>query len=177
LAAQLELSTGAYDLILLDLSLPDTRGANLLMTMRAGHPDIPVVIVSGQSEKATIVSCLEQGAMGFIPKTSSREVLLNAIRLVLSGGVYVPGEALLPDVTKPAPVLPLASGSISSLSPRQMDVMRLLLKGLPNKLIARQLDIAENTVKIHVSAVLKELGAQSRTEALLIAHRMGISLA
>jgi DNA-binding NarL/FixJ family response regulator len=167
------------DLLLLDLSLPDSNGENVLTTLRAQHPMLPVVVVSGESDKQTILRCLDAGAMGFIPKTSSRDVLLNAIRLVLSGGIYVPAEALAQYSANLLPTTNVPRDSkalFSRLSVRQGDVLKLLLKGLPNKLIGRELDITENTVKIHVSAVLKELGASNRTHALLVAHQIGLKL-
>jgi DNA-binding NarL/FixJ family response regulator len=176
-----------YDLALLDLGLPDCAGPEALARLREERPYLPVVVVSGTSDPATIMAALDLGAMGFIPKTSSREVLLNAVRLVASGGIYVPVEALKARAAREAPAgaRPEAAavaeppvGGVNpeqlGLTPRQADVLSLVLKGLPNKLIARKLDIAEGTVKVHVSAVLQALKVSTRTQALIEATRMGL---
>jgi DNA-binding NarL/FixJ family response regulator len=165
------------DLALLDLGLPDCSGLEALERFRSAVPQVPVVVVSGAADAASIVGALDLGAMGYIPKTSPKDVLLNAVRLVVSGGIYVPVEALKaqdppgpgrePAATRPAEL---------GLSPRQVEVLELLLKGLPNKLIARRLDISENTTKIHVSAVLRALGVATRTQALIAASRLGLRL-
>jgi DNA-binding NarL/FixJ family response regulator len=195
LASALSATAGeaGFDLALLDLGLPDCSGPDGLARLREERPYLPVVVVSGASDPETIVSALDLGAMGFIPKTSSRDVLLNAVRLVASGGIYVPMEALrerlarqpasgVPSAAPAGRSVPPASASTGvtpadlGLTPRQADVLSLLLKGLPNKLIARKLDIAENTVKVHVSAVLQALNVSTRTQALLAATRLGLRL-
>ena len=182
-----------FNLALLDLGLPDCAGHDGLARLREERPYLPVVVVSGTSDPETILSALDLGAMGFIPKTSSREVILNAVRLVASGGVFVPVEALKArsgrsPATDPAsgPLpgarLPSTPGTATltpaelGLTPRQGDVLSLVLKGLPNKLIARKLDIAEGTVKAHVSAVLQALEVKTRTQALIAATRLGLRL-
>ena len=183
----------AFDLALLDLGLPDCAGHDGLARLRDERPYLPVVVVSGASDPETILGALDLGAMGFIPKTSSREVLLNAVRLVASGGIYVPVEALkaraartgAPDaMSTPLPEAPAPASSGAAgvtpadlgLTPRQGDVLSLVLKGLPNKLIARKLDIADGTVKVHVSAVLQALKVSTRTQALIAATRLGLRL-
>jgi DNA-binding NarL/FixJ family response regulator len=160
-----------FDLVMLDLGLPGCTGVQALERFRERFPSLPVVVVSAASDVATITAALDRGAMGFIPKTSPREVLLNAIRLVASGGIYIPAEALR---QRPEPA-PQTQGDLG-LSPRQREVLGLLLKGLSNKLIARKLDISENTAKIHVSAVLHCLGVSTRTQALIAASRLGLRL-
>jgi DNA-binding NarL/FixJ family response regulator len=196
LAGALAATAGdAFDLALLDLGLPDCAGQDGLARLREERPYLPVVVVSGTSDPETIVSALDLGAMGFIPKTSPREVILNAVRLVASGGVFVPVEALkarpssgrtaaseatttpLPRVKAPAtPGTATLTPAELGLTPRQGDVLSLVLKGLPNKLIARKLDIAEGTVKAHVSAVLQALNVNTRTQALIAATRLGLRL-
>ena len=164
------------DLVMLDLGLPGCTGLQALERFRERHPALPVVVFSGTSDTASITAALDLGAMGFIPKTSPREVLVSAVRLVVSGGVYVPPEALNSagaDTHTPAAAVTLEQ---LHLSPRQTEVLALLLKGLPNKLIARRLQISENTTKIHVSAVLHALGVSSRTQALIAANRLGLRL-
>jgi len=192
LAGALSATAGdTFDLALLDLGLPDCAGQDGLARLREERPHLPVVVVSGTSDAETIVSALDLGAMGFIPKTSSRDVLLHAVRLVASGGIFVPVEALKSRSARspasdavttslPAAPEPLGSGAATltpgelGLTPRQGDVLSLVLKGLPNKLIARKLDIAEGTVKAHVSAVLQALNVSTRTQALIAATRLGL---
>jgi DNA-binding NarL/FixJ family response regulator len=169
-----------FDLCLLDLGLPDCSGLEALEKMRASLPALPVVVVSGSDDTRSVLRALDLGAMGYIPKTSPRDVLLGAVRLVASGGIYVPMEALRArEAGEPAPASTAAASRTAAdlgLSARQWEVLGLLLKGLPNKLIARKLDISENTTKIHVSAVLRALGVSSRTQALLAANRAGLRL-
>lgn len=194
LAGALAATAGdSFDLALLDLGLPDCAGHDGLARLREERPYLPVVVVSGASDPDTIMSALDLGAMGFIPKTSSREVILNAVRLVASGGVFVPVEALkaragrtpasdaataaLPGGRAPAaPGSAMVTPAELGLTPRQGEVLSLVLKGLSNKLIARKLDIAEGTVKAHVSAVLQALNVGTRTQALIAATRLGLRL-
>lgn len=177
---------GGLDMVLLDLGLPDSSGLDALRRVRESFPAVPVVVISGADDPRAILAALDEGAMGFIPKTSPKELLLNAIRVVASGGIYVPAQALRGHVGDPhggATVPPAdaapdarAASEPLGLSPRQLQVLDLLLKGLPNKLIARKLDISENTAKIHVSAVLRALGVSTRTQALIAASRLGLRL-
>ena len=169
-----------FDLCLLDLGLPGCSGLEALEKMRASLPALPVVVVSGSDDTRSVLRALDLGAMGYIPKTSPRDVLLGAVRLVASGGIYVPVEALKAreagEQAASAAASPSKTAADLGLSARQWEVLGLLLKGLPNKLIARKLDISENTTKIHVSAVLRALGVSSRTQALLAANRVGLRL-
>jgi DNA-binding NarL/FixJ family response regulator len=170
-----------FDLVLLDLALPDTASVSGLDTLRTRHPELPVLVLSGVQDPVTVDRCLRAGASGFLPKTARIERLASAVRVVTDGGVYVPPE-LEPTiersgwsrpVPRPGPVTDLRQ---LGLTDRQRDVLRLILRGLPNKLICRQLQLAEGTVKVHVSAVLRALGARNRTQAVLAANRMGLRL-
>jgi DNA-binding NarL/FixJ family response regulator len=193
LDAALEASTNEppFDLVLLDLALPDCASPQAaLQRFREQRAHLPVVVVSATTDADTIVAALEMGAMGFIPKTSARDVLLSAVRLVASGGIYVPVEALrgraatnpnqeslimpLPTTRPKNTNSPGITPAELGLTPRQADVLAFVLKGLPNKLIARKLDIAENTVKVHLSAVFQSLNVSSRTQALIAATRLGL---
>lgn len=161
------------DLILLDLGLPGTSGMDALGMLRERHPAVPVVVLSANDDRDTVVEALDRGAMGFIPKSSSNEIMLNALRLVLSGGVYLPSKVFISNhATLPAP-MPLAS---LGLTERQLQVLVLMVQGKPNKLICRELGLAESTVKIHVTAILKALRVTSRTQAVIAVGRMGIKL-
>jgi DNA-binding NarL/FixJ family response regulator len=170
------------DLVLLDLGLPDTRGTESVKALKASDPKRCIVVISATSDQATIFSCLDSGASGFIPKTSSNDILISALRLILNGGVYVPSEAVKLRGAINRPVSPAMSvglsdlaGQLSSigLTERQLEVLDLIVKGLPNKSICRQLNLAEGTVKVHVSAILKALGVQTRTQAVVAAGKLG----
>lgn len=157
-------------LILLDLSLPDRDGLGLLAELRARHPAISVVVLSGFADRANVMRALDQGALGFIPKSAGREVMTSALRLVFSGGVYIPPEILASKSPTAKPQLP---ASDLGLTGRQGDVLALMMQGKSNKAICRRLDLAEATVKNHVTAILKALGVSNRTEAVLAASARG----
>jgi len=158
-------------LILLDLSLPDRDGLGLLAELRARHPGIAVVVLSGFADRANVMRALDLGALGFIPKSAGREVMTSALSLVFSGGVYIPPEILASNsATAAKPQLP---ASDFGLTGRQADVLALMMQGKSNKAICRRLDLAEATVKNHVTAILKVLGVSNRTEAVLAASARG----
>ena len=157
-------------LILLDLSLPDRDGLGVLAELRAGHPAISVVVLSGFADRANVMRALDQGALGFIPKSAGREVMTSALSLVFSGGVYIPPEILASKSPTAKPQLP---PSDLGLTGRQADVLALMMLGKSNKAICRRLDLAEATVKNHVTAILKALGVSNRTEAVLAASARG----
>ncbi|HKW37771.1 MAG TPA: response regulator transcription factor [Burkholderiales bacterium] len=167
------------DLILLDLALPDADGFEVLRQLRERHPSFPVVVLSASEQAQIVMRALDAGAMGFIPKTASNEVLLGALRLVLSGGVYLPAEVLR---HAPSPALPASPAAAETgyramgLTERQAQVLALVVQGKPNKIICRELDLAEGTVKIHVTAILKALGVSNRTEAVVAVGKLGLKL-
>jgi len=157
------------DLILLDLAMPDMNGLAGLRALRELSPAVPVVILAASEEPADMRLAIDGGAMGFIPKSSTSEVMLDALRLVISGGVYLP----------PAFLERFQAGKTSAssldalgLTPRHHDVLRLLGKGQSNKEIARVLGLAEDTVKHHISAILRALGVENRTQAVVAAARL-----
>ena len=161
---------GDIDLVLLDLTMPGTRGFSGLMYMRAQYPSVPVIVVSASDDPATIRRCMEFGASGFIPKTLGIEAMRAAMSRVLGGGVWSP-----PDVD-------LSTGSdaetaelmarMATLTPQQVRVLMMLSEGLLNKQIAYQLGVSEATVKAHVSAILQKLGVESRTQAVIAAAKI-----
>ena len=221
-AARRLLESGAdWDFALLDLSLPDCESFEGLAALRELRPALPTIVLSGRTDRETILRCIDLGAAGYIPKTSQSDTISDAVRLVASGHVYLPREALGRDFLREAPVRPsatpgAAAGAVTGMGPaapaagepplasgfapprapapaptqagapldprklgltdRQCDVLRLILRGLPNKLICRQLDLAEGTVKVHVSAVLRALGVRNRTQAVIAASRMGLRI-
>ena len=155
------------DLVLIDINMPGMGGLEGVRRLRAAHPTLPVLVCSAAEDPALVRSLLGLGVCGFIPKSDSTTVILQAVKLVLAGGTYVPPRLL--DVASPAPA---AGAPLASLTPRQRDVLRLLAEGKPSKVIARELDISESTVKVHLLAVFRALGARNRTEAVVIAHRL-----
>ncbi|MCA3177660.1 MAG: response regulator transcription factor [Burkholderiaceae bacterium] len=178
-------TTSRVDLVLLDLDLPDTVGTSGVETLRQRFPRVPVMVLSAAHDRATIDRCLRAGASGFLPKTASGERLRTAVRAVAGGGIYVPrdtdGAPTRAAWGATAAAASAGGGRASSLrdlglTDRQSDVLRLILRGLPNKLIGRQLQLAEGTVKVHVSAVLRALNARNRTQAVLAVNRLGLKL-
>jgi DNA-binding NarL/FixJ family response regulator len=159
------------DLILLDLAMPGMDGFAGLARLRELRPSVPVVVLSASESQADVRATLEGGAMGFVPKSSTAEVMLSALRLVFSGGVYVPPLVLdrAGPPGKAAGASPL--GDDLGLTPRQLDVLALLGEGKANKEIAQALGLTEGTVKLHVSAILRALGVENRTQAVIAAER------
>jgi len=160
------------DLALLDLNMPAMNGAAGLQKFRTQFPDVPVVIVSGSDELSDVQQALGAGASGFIHKSTPPPVMLSALRLVLAGGIYVPLQAMQ---REPAPLVATRTWA-SGLTSRQMEVLRLLAVGKPNKVIARELDLSEGTVKIHLSAIFRVLDVNNRTEAVLAAQQLSLDL-
>ena len=172
-------------LVLLDLGLPDRDGFEVLAELRELHPTIPVVVLSGHDDRASVVRALDLGALGFIPKTAERQVLASAISLVFSGGIYIPPEILArpesaassePGTAQRAPKQPTTSPRDLGLTDRQVEVLALMMLGKSNKAIGRVLDLAEPTVRNHVTAVLKALNVTNRTEAVIAVVGLGWDL-
>lgn len=185
-------SDNDFDLVLLDLQLGDANGFDLLVEFRAAYPALPVVVVSASDRASDVIRSIDLGAMGFVPKRATNETLFEALHMVMSGGIYVPPMSIgvepaaarrstdqtanqLNVVNKEATDSGFQTQpSLASigLTPRQTDVLALLLKGNPNKLIARELGLSVETVKDHVAAVLRALGVSSRTQAVLAVSQM-----
>ncbi len=165
------------DLALLDLNMPAMNGTDGLQRFRTQFPEIPVVVVSGSDELIDVQQALGMGAAGFIHKSTAPSVMLSALRLVLAGGIYVPPHAMRQETARLVPMTSQAKGmGENRLTARQMEVLRLLALGKPNKLIARELDLSEGTVKIHLSAIFRVLDVNNRTEAVLAAQQMSLNL-
>ncbi len=164
-------------IVLLDLSMPGMAWNEGLQRLRAALTDqTPIIILSATDDRRHVLQAVNLGASGFIPKTSSSRVMLSALKLVLSGGVYLP-PALL-DQSEPAegaaPALAV-EGTVSFLTRRQREVLTLLGQGKSNKEIARVLQLAEGTVKLHVTAILKALNVNNRTRAVVAASQLGLT--
>lgn len=168
---------GAFGLVLLDLNLPDQPGSEALKVFRERHPEMPVVIVSGQEDRDTVLRTLELGAKAFIPKSGDPGRLRDAVAALLEGRVFLPDDVLASSILPKAAQAALAEpGTQEELTGRQLEVLALVVAGLPNKLIARKLDIAESTVKIHVSAVMRAFKVASRTQVVLAVAKSGMRL-
>lgn len=199
-----------YDLVLLDLQLTDAHGLDLLAEVREHYPAVPVVVVSASDRASDVIRSIDAGAMGYVPKRASNEMLFEALHLVLSGGIYVPPmtASLGQDDAPGIPTLaqgpagsmgPVSAQSMTAavevdlhaigsgvsvlapatgvprgnsyealgLTPRQYQVLELLLQGKANKVIARELGLSVETIKDHVAAVLRSLGVSSRIQAVV----------
>lgn len=156
-------------LVLLDLNLPDSQGLASIARLRGAAPLARLVVLSADDRPETVEQAIEQGACGFVPKTAHGDMLSQALRITLDGGVYLPPGSTV-SVVPPAAaaVTPQALG----LSPRQADVLRLLIEGQANKQICRVLDLSESTVKTHLAAVFRRLDVNTRTQAVLAAARL-----
>jgi DNA-binding NarL/FixJ family response regulator len=173
---------GDLGLMLLDLNLPDRDGFSVLAEVRANHPAISVVVLSGQQDRASVVKALDLGALGFIPKSGQREVMVSALQLVFAGGIYIPPEILTrtdaPSTSQLGGTRPRQGTTPADLglTGRQLDVLALMMQGKSNKAICRVLDLAEPTVKNHVTAILKALKVTNRTEAVIAVSELGWEL-
>jgi len=177
LARQILSKDSDFQLVLLDLHLSDAVGTQSMISLRENYPDVPVVIFSGNDEPDIINKAFECGVRGFVPKRSSVSVVINAIKLVLSGNCYIPDSALTLLGLSPSPGQEIVNSSndiTSKLTPRQEQVLHFLLQGMPNKIIASRLEMAEGTVKTHLNSVYRVLGARSRAQAILRAQQLGI---
>ncbi|ANF58781.1 response regulator [Halotalea alkalilenta] len=161
------------DLILLDLHMPGAHGFSGLIQLRGQVPDIPVVVVSGSEEASVVRRAIDYGASGFIPKSSSLEVIGQAIREVLDGEVWLP-PAMANALGESDEEETRFAEAIASLTPQQFRVLNMLNEGLLNKQIAYDLNVSEATIKAHVTAILRKLGVHSRTQAVIAAQRLEI---
>lgn len=154
------LAAAAPDLLLFDLMLPGARHLEAFRLLATHAPGVPIVAVSADERPQTIADVLQAGARGFIPKSTSAEVMLGALRLVLAGAVYVP-EAVVRQGAVPR-------GGAEGLTEREQQVLELLVAGHANKLIADRLGIAESTVRVHVTSIFRRFGVRSRAALLAL---------
>ncbi len=159
-----------WDLVLLDLNMPGAYGFSGLVLLRGQYPQIPVVMISAQEEAAVVVRSREFGASGFIPKSSSLEVLQQAVRQVLEGEVWWPPQS--EEAVSLSSEAKAASAGLASLTPQQFRVLTMVCEGLLNKQIAYELSVSEATVKAHVTAIFRKLGVRTRTQAALLLQQL-----
>jgi DNA-binding NarL/FixJ family response regulator len=159
-------------LLLLDLNMPGMYGQAGIKRVAERYPQLPVIVLSADETKESVQAVITAGASGFIPKSSSSALMQSAIRLVLSGGVYLPPQLLMAEVRNGAGS-PGHSGQIT-LTDRQRDVLRLLAVGMSNKQICRELGLGEGTIKVHIAAIYRCLDVCNRTEAANIARHIGL---
>lgn len=159
-----------WDLVLLDLNMPGAYGFSGLVLLRGQYPQLPVVMISAQEEAAVIARAREFGASGFIPKSSSLDVIQKAVRAVLDGDSWWPAVALqdsaLSDEAK------AAREGLASLTPQQFRVLTMVCDGLLNKQIAYELNVSEATIKAHVTAIFRKLNVRTRTQAALLLQQL-----
>lgn len=180
---------GPADLVLIDMALPGMHGLEGIARLRERWPALPLVALSSTDDRSTVLQAIEAGAMGFIPKSSTSAVMLAALKLVLARGIYLPPTAFLDDRLGAAPVAAPAAAAVPAaapasspstslqtlgLTPRQGEVLYLILQGKPAKLIERELNLSASTVKAHTSSVLRALNVTTRTQAVVAAGRLGL---
>lgn len=178
---------GSIDLVLIDLNMPGMSGMDGIVVLRERHPEIPVVVISSDDDMATVLRAIDQGAMGFIPKSATSDVMIGALKLILAKGIYLPPSVFLGKHQNPGistvteTVRARAAGEVPDialarlgLTPRQVDVLYLVLQGKSAKVICRDLDLAISTVKAHTSSVLRALNVTTRTQAVVAAGKLGL---
>ena len=173
----LALADGCADLdvILLDLEMPGMKGFEALSEFGRKRPDVPVIVLSSSEDARDVRQSLASGALGYVPKSASQQVLISAIRLVMNGDLYVPPLILDDKSLHTATEIQGAKPERTSmLTPRQIEVLRLLSEGMPNKTIATTLDLSVKTVKVHVTTIFKALNVVNRTQAAVAGRKAGL---
>lgn len=163
------------DVVILDLVLPGLNGLSALPEFGRSRPDLPVIVLSSSEEPQDARKALAQGALGYVPKSASQHTLISAIKLVLEGEIYVPPLILNDMASRGSSALPRRNEETGSiLTPRQIEVLRRLSQGQPNKTIANELDLSEKTVKAHITAIFKALNVVNRTQAAAVGREAGL---
>ena len=167
------------ELILLDVGLPDMSGLDGIAAIRERGPGIPIVVLSSQEDRASVMQALDSGAMGYIPKTSSSDIMISALRLILANGIYLPPVTFMGGGPAAPSTIALSQRGAKKpadlgISPRQAEVLFLILQGKPSTMICRELNLSASTVKAHTSAVLRALNVTTRTQAVIAAGKLGL---
>src|SRR5690242_836558 len=161
------------ELLLLDLHMPGASGFSALVHVRSQHPGLPIVVVSAHEESAVIARAVAHGASGYIPKSASIGTIVDAVRGVLAGEVWLP-ESLVGAGAALAPAEADAAARIAELTPQQFRVLAMIAEGLLNKQIAYDLGVSEATVKAHMTAIMRKLGVGNRTQVALLASQLAL---
>lgn len=154
------------DLVLLDLNMPGAHGFSGLVFLRSHYPEIPVVVVSASEDVSIMCQAIDHEASGYIPKSSSLDIISQAIGMVLEGDVYLPEDAKRSQHQPNQQAIDLAN-RLASLTPQQFRVLSMMMEGMLNKQIAYDLDVSEATIKAHVTAIFRKLGVRTRTQAVI----------
>jgi DNA-binding NarL/FixJ family response regulator len=172
-ALQHSIENETFDLVLLDMNLPGVKRLDALRQVKTRFDSASVVVVSGEEDPALMLAAIDAGAAGFIPKSTDPEIAVHALRLVLAHGTYLPANALSGYVA--ASVQTASRSTVArELGARQRSVLTHMLQGKSNKVIARELNMAEGTVKAHLWSIYQLLGVASRTQAVCRVHDMGL---
>jgi DNA-binding NarL/FixJ family response regulator len=161
------------ELLLLDLHMPGARGYSALAHIRGQYPGLPTMVVSGHEEAQVARRALAHGASAYVPKSTAGEDIVAAIRAVLDGDVWLP-HALLGGSDELRPDEAAAAAQIATLTPQQFRVMTMIAEGLLNKQIAWELGVSEATVKAHMTAIMRKLGVNNRTQVALVASQLAV---
>jgi two-component system, NarL family, nitrate/nitrite response regulator NarL len=163
------------DVVVLDLMMPGMKGLDALLAFGQKRPDLPVIVLSSSEDPADVRKAMAAGALGYVPKSLGHRVLISAIRLVMNGDLYIPPLML---EENPAGVQRLDPSQSSKpaqvLTPRQVEILKHLSEGNPNKLIARDLGVSEKTVKAHVTVIFRALNVENRTQAAVAGRKAGL---
>jgi DNA-binding NarL/FixJ family response regulator len=162
----------ALDLALLDINMPGSSGVEWIRAMRCAYPALPLLVMSATEDAQMVRTLIDLGVAGFIPKSDQSAVILQAVRLVLAGGTYAPLRLLAqaPGSNAATTRGVASTPTVTGLTGRQSEVLAQLARGLPNKLIARELGLSESTVKVHLLAIYRVLSVRNRTEAVVAAQ-------
>jgi DNA-binding NarL/FixJ family response regulator len=164
------------DLVILDLQMPGYQGLDSVRTVRSRQPELPVLVLSGNEDPAVVRECIDLGAFGFVPKSAPADQFHAALKLVLSGGVYLPPTSLSVGYTASRAQQDAWGRLGAHLTERQRQVLLGIVQGKPNKVIARDLGLSDTTVKSHVAHILDALVVSNRTEAVYALARAGVSI-
>jgi DNA-binding NarL/FixJ family response regulator len=162
------------ELLLLDLNMPGAHGFNALVQARAHFPAVPIVVISAREDRHIMHRSLGHGAAAFVPKSASIDLIVGALRAVLSGDTWLPPSAAQDNPAALDASEAEATSRLAALTPQQFRVLSMLSAGLLNKQIAAELGVSEATVKAHVSAVMQKLGVSNRTQAVLLAQKLAL---
>lgn len=169
-AVKIVQTTPDLDLLIIDLDMPDMDWTDGIRTLQEAAPQTGIAIISATEDTRNIKKALEMGISGYIPKSSDTKVITSAIHLILEGGTYLPPSVM----EQTSQIADTSSKSAKLLTPRQSEVLSYVAEGMSNKQIAYKMNVSEATVKLHINALLRAIGATNRTQAVIIAQKRGL---